>query len=160
MPQVDNVTALKVCDAATHSSVDRVESLLASGVDLNVGSDELTSVLSGATEDWASVEKSTRLPVFSLTTPTRSSSSCIRWQRKSFEELQAVQIMVTLFQHGVDPYALFRPPIQVHHARHLYPGGTRTSCEETDLIILTVDHLEVLRQAFELEGSTAGKIRT
>jgi hypothetical protein len=70
--------------------------------------------------------------------------------------------MATLFQHGVDRYALFRPPIQVHHVRRLYPGGprTRTSYEGTDLMTLTVDHLEVLPKALELEGSTAEKTRT
>ncbi|KAJ5955106.1 hypothetical protein N7501_009385 [Penicillium viridicatum] len=157
MPQVDNITALELCDAATHGSLDRVESLLASGVDPNVGFDELASALSGVADDWASVEKSTCPPIlfFDHTEAPALRRAAQDGNAKAIKNRgRAAQIMTTLLQHGADPYALFRQPIQIHHGRPLYPGDTEDkdfSFEETDLMMVTVNHTEILRKALELE---------
>ncbi|OQE01298.1 hypothetical protein PENSOL_c004G08699 [Penicillium solitum] len=157
MPQVDNITALELCDAATHGSVDRVESLLASGVDPNVGFDELASALPGVADDWATVEKSTCPPIlfFDHTEAPALRRAAQDGNSKTIKNRgRAAQIMTTLLQHGADPYALFRQPIQIHHGRPLYPGDTEDkgfSDEETDLMMVTVNHTEILRKALELE---------
>lgn len=60
--QIVNVPALDLCEAAAEGSVDRVESLLALGVDPNARFDDLDSVLSGVAEDCTS--DSTQPPIF------------------------------------------------------------------------------------------------
>ncbi|KAJ9483663.1 hypothetical protein VN97_g9733 [Penicillium thymicola] len=157
MPQVDNITALELCDAATNGSVDRVESLLASGVDPNVGFDELASALSEVADDWASGEKSTCPPIlfFDHTEAPALRRAAQDGNAKVVKNRgRAAQIMTTLLQHGADPYALFRQPIQIHHGQPLYPGDTEDkdfSDEETDLMMVTMNHTEMLRKALELE---------
>lgn len=157
MPQVDNITALELCDAATNGSVDRVESLLASGVDPNVGFDGLASTLSEVADDWASVEKSTCSPIlfFDHTEAPALRRAAQDGNAKAVKNRgRAAQIMTILLQHGADPYAMFRQPIQIHQGQPLYPGDTEDkdfSDEETDLMMVTMNHTEVLRKALELE---------
>lgn len=135
---IQNLAVLDLCDAAAEADVDRVETLLASGVDPNARFDDVPSPLFGVADDWASIEKSTHPPV------PYDDDTVLPALRRAAHDLQSrdrsavTRIMTALLQHGADPYALFRQSIHVYRIVPAFPGETKdpgADDEETDLLI-------------------------
>ncbi|CAG8908820.1 unnamed protein product [Penicillium egyptiacum] len=127
--EVRDVAALELWEAVEEGRIDCVESLLAAGVDPNARFDDLESVFSGVAEDWASEEKSAKPPLFNpdqTEQPALHRASTCGYLNKP----KATHLMTALFQHGADPYALYRQPLLKYRCVGLYPGQTRD--EEVD----------------------------
>ncbi|KAF9250436.1 hypothetical protein LCP9604111_3338 [Penicillium roqueforti] len=130
VPEVQDIAALELYEAVGEGRIDRVESLLAAGVDPNARFDNLGSVFTGVAEDWANEEKSARPPLFnpdqteqpSLRRATgESEGSC-----SYLDKPKATRLMNALLKHGADPYALYRQPILKYRYVRLYPGKQET----------------------------------
>lgn len=155
--RVQNINALDLCDAAAKGDVDRVESLLASGVDPNARWDDLAFPLSAAADDddWASREKSARPPiVFCDFTETLSLGLASQDGKSSYPDKRTTaRIMTALLQHGADPYALYRQPIYTYRDLPLFPGETKDSqfdTEDIDLLALSNNRRTILDRELQL----------
>lgn len=157
--QIRNVPALDLCDAAAEGSVDRVESLLASGVDPNARFDDLDSVLSGVAEDWASDEKSAQAPIFF---PDHTEWPALRRATEDTgvryavpDEPKTMRLMTALLQHGADPYAVFRQPIRIYQDEPVFPGQARDTewdDEDADLRRARLSRTGIMEKALRLES--------
>lgn len=138
--QVQNIDALDLCDAATKGDVDRVESLLASGVDPNARWEyyDFASSPAAVEHDWASREKSARPPIVFSDRTMGPALRCASQMEYMYPDKQkASHIMTALLQHGADPYGLFMQPIHTYRELPLFPGKKEDSQyrgEESDLM--------------------------
>lgn len=155
--RIQNIDALDLFDAATKGNIDRVESLLASGVDPNARWDDLAFPLSAAADDddWASREKSARPPiVFGDFTETPALGLVSQDVKRSYPDKQTTaRIMTALLQHGADPYALYRQPIFTYRDVPLFPGETEDpqfDTEEVDLLALSNNRRTILDRELQL----------
>lgn len=140
--QVQNFDVLELCEAAGEGRLERVERLLAIGVDPNARFDGLQSVLEGVEDDWASGEKNTLPPRFhndyTEEPPLRRVSVQERggsWSRP--DKAKITRLMRILLQHGADPYALYRQHIRLYQSLPTFPGQSvdleKFDDEELDL---------------------------
>jgi ankyrin repeat protein len=125
--RVRDFGVLELCEAAGEGRLERVENLLALGVDPNARFDDLQSVLEGVEVDWASGEKNTLPPRFhndfTEEPPLRWVSLQERgasWSRP--DKTKTTRLMSVLLQHGADPYALYRQRIRLHKSLPTFPG--------------------------------------
>lgn len=107
MSDVQNFDALDLWDAVLQGSMQRVECLLAAGVDPNARFDGSSSPLSIVEEDWASADKSAYPPVIYLDCNEVPALRCVG-ECASRDKATLARIMNALLQYGADPYALFR----------------------------------------------------
>ncbi|KAJ5248065.1 hypothetical protein N7524_012025 [Penicillium chrysogenum] len=156
--EVRDIAALELYEAVGEGRIDRVESLLAAGVEPNARFDNLESVFTGVAEDWASEGKSSRPPLFNLDQTEQpalrratgeSEGSC-----SYLDKPKATRLMNALLQHGADPYALYRQPILKYRYVRLYPGQTRdeeVDDEATDLDRMSFARRGIMEKALRLE---------
>lgn len=150
--QNQNLPVLDLCDAAAEADVDRVETLLASGVDPNARFDDLPSPLFGVADDWASIEKSAHPPV-----PHSDDTvlPALRRVEGGLRDRSAVtRIMTTLLQHGADPYALFRQSTYVHRVLPEFPGEAQdpeAEKEMFDILLMRNCQYEIQQCDLKLE---------
>lgn len=157
--EVRDVAALELCEAAEEGCIDRVESLLAAGVDPNARFDDLDSVFSGVAEDWASEERSAKPPLFHFDQTEqpalRRATEVSQSTRGYIDKSKTTHLMTALLQHGADPYALYRQPILKSRYVPLYPGHKRdedVDDEETILRKRTLARRGVIEKALRLEN--------
>ncbi|KAF9894644.1 hypothetical protein FE257_006532 [Aspergillus nanangensis] len=150
LPQVKNFAALDLGAAATAGSLARVESLLASGVDPNAHFED-------SSEATGDEKRSLFPPTFFFDendAPALRRAAQDGNIRDAGEKPRLTRIMTALLQHGADPSALFRQPIQLHQETSSFPEeepDEESLDEETDLGMTTTFRSHILRKALELD---------
>lgn len=125
--QIKNLAALDLSNAISQGWVNRVESLLASGVDPNALFHGEEAALSALPDDAAPEENTTHPPQFySEPTEWPALRQAVRDYDGGPKEVcdlaKTKSLMTTLLKHGADPYGLFRLPIFHYQSVPLFPG--------------------------------------
>ncbi|KAJ5677053.1 uncharacterized protein N7477_002686 [Penicillium maclennaniae] len=162
--QIRNLPALDLCHATAEGWVNRVESLLVSGVDPNARFDDSESALSGLADDKAHIVKATRPPQFdfeatempALRRAARDSGVQIP---EMCDLLKTERLMTILLKYGADPYALFRQPIYSYNLVPIYPGDTgdpEYDDDESDLNCMRFARWGIIEKTLRLEYERLG----
>ncbi|KAJ5798294.1 uncharacterized protein N7503_007590 [Penicillium pulvis] len=165
--QVRNLAALDLCHATGQGWVNRVESLLASGVDPNARFDDSESVISALADDEVHDVKYTLPPHvdFQATEmPALRRAARDAWvQTPEMCDLpKTAHLMTTLLKHGADPYALFRQPIFSYKIFLVFPGDTGDpgyDDDESDLNAMRWSRLGIIEETLHEEYERLGLLK-
>lgn len=161
--EIKNLAALDLSHATAEGWVNRVESLLAAGVDPNAlyhGED----VLAGPHDEDALNENATQLPHFyseptempALRRALRDYGGNIREGR---DLAKTAVLMTTLLKHNADPYALFRQPVFHYESIPVFPGDVKHpkyDDDESDLRTTTFARQGIFAETLEQEYKQLG----
>ncbi|KAJ5461512.1 uncharacterized protein N7458_003064 [Penicillium daleae] len=166
--QIRNLAALDLCNATANGWVNRVESLLNSGVDPNArfdGSD--FSAFPDLVDDAAPDVKPKQPPQFAWDTTEMPSLRRAPRHEYGIEIPEAcdltktARLMMILLKHGADPYALFRQPI-TGHKFFCVPVGDNMDSEyddveaEVDLEWMKIARSGIITQGLRTEYERLG----
>ncbi|KAJ5156893.1 uncharacterized protein N7482_007993 [Penicillium canariense] len=127
---IRNLAALDLSHATAKGWVNRVESLLASGVDPNALFHGEEPTIAAQADNAALDENATQPPqVYSEPTEMPALRRAVRDSDpdipKRADLSRTARLMKTLLEHGADPYALFRQPIFCCELRPMFPGAAQ-----------------------------------
>ncbi|KAJ5157651.1 uncharacterized protein N7482_008751 [Penicillium canariense] len=162
--QIKNIAALDLGNAISQGWVNRVESLLASGVDPNALFHGKEAALSALPDDATLEENATQPPQFySEPTEWPALRQAVRDYFGGSQEMgdlaRTKVLMTTLLKHGADPYGLFRLPIFHYQSVPVFPGDETHPeyvADEEDLHATTHARIGIFMETLEPEYERLG----
>lgn len=162
--QIRDLPALDLCHATAEGWENRVESLLASGVDPNARFDDSAPVLFGLADDGAREIKATQPPQFcfeatEMPALRRAARDSGVDTSENCDLAKTERLMTTLLKHGADPYALFRQPIFSFKLFPVFPGDTgdpEYDDDESDLDAVKFARRGIINKTLRLEYERRG----
>lgn len=108
LPEVRNLLVVQLAEAALNTQIDRLESLLAAGVDPNALFDDTESPISGVQDGWASSAEAACPPCFVL---HKTEMPVLRLAARDHHRvpypdspIDTIRTILALLKHGADPY--------------------------------------------------------
>ncbi|KAL2004775.1 hypothetical protein VTN00DRAFT_3303 [Thermoascus crustaceus] len=152
------MSALDLCDAAAQCAVDRLEQLLAAGVDPNARPNDANPSLSEVDEDWASSDKSSQPLIFF---DARSEWHALRLAAEDGtypKKPDMARMLTALLRQGADPYAQFRQPLPLYCVVYRFPGhDADEECDDEDIDLMKLERARrMLEQCQKERQSHAG----